>query len=78
MPPPGQVQQPVNGQIPPQNYQAQPARLPQTQWNPNGVYGGLAKSKKGAFPWWGWLALVFLALIILLIVGSLLRIYPVF
>src|SRR6476646_5404648 len=51
--PSGQYMQPDNGQIPPQNYPVaqqgynpQPAQLPQSQWNPNGVYGGVTELKK--------------------------------
>lgn len=87
--PPGQGQaqmQGKGGQSSQHPYQHQPvnnnswaAPVPQqNQWNPNGVYGGLRESRKKGLPWWGWLIIVFAALVILLIVVSLLKIYAGF
>ena len=49
--------------------------LPQNQWNINGVYGGPGKPAKSGFPRWGWLLVGFVALVILIVIVSLLKIY---
>ena len=82
--PPGQVQQPVNGQQQP-DYPPEPRgynllgpQLNQNQWNPSGVYGGLPEAKKRPVPWWAWVVMALLVLMIVLIAISILRIYPAF
>jgi hypothetical protein len=85
---PSQVSQPAKMQPPPRSYPPeaqiyspptpQNRPLPPGQWNPGGVYGGVPKPKEKSFPWWGWVLLEIVVLIILALIGYALKIYLAF